>query len=55
MMMDSKILEYKMTSNVMKSNTCRIKQSWVIGVYPLLFARNPATNDCKIQGTHWFS
>ena len=34
-------------------NTCRIKQSMVIYVYPQSFKRKPATNECKIQGTHW--
>ena len=41
--------------NVLKSNTCRIKQSGVIFVYPLSFARNPTTNDYNIHGTHWGS
>ena len=53
MMMDSKVLEYKVTSvnRFLKLNTCRIKHLGVIDVYLLLFVRKLATDDCKIQGT----
>jgi hypothetical protein len=34
------------------SNTCRIYQLWDIDVFPLSIVREPATDDCKPQGTN---
>jgi hypothetical protein len=37
--------------NEMMLNTCRIYRSGDIDVFPLSIAREPATDDCKPQGT----